>query len=205
MNSWLWHGTAGAGVPFTTLFPEPRPWPDFPSLIRILQDVGQTLDTETGETTLTSQEAAKICACGWQARAGLWRCPLLPDDLVWSVPVLRTLSDLYGPETRGDRWHPKRARVLPKVAPVECLGKFDKKLILGLQKAPGQRRDRRTLIRTYWRRGARFVRHRIAELLKLDFITEQDGFFYPISEAAFKTWREELSRPSRPVPVSTFY
>src|SRR2546428_8251400 len=72
--------------------------PDYPALIPILQNLRQPLDLESGETILTSSEAAKIRACGIEARAGLWRCPLLPDDLVWFLPVLWMLSDRIGPD-----------------------------------------------------------------------------------------------------------
>ena len=105
---WQWDR---AEIPLDMLNP-PRPssGPDYARLIEVLMSLRQSLDAESGETTLTSEEAASIRACGFSARAGRWRCPLLPDDLVWHLPVLRMLSDLYGPETRGGQWHPRRAR-----------------------------------------------------------------------------------------------
>jgi len=52
---------------------------------------------------LTREEAVQIRACGLAARAGRWRCPLLPDCLVRHLSLLWMLSDQYGPETRGQQ------------------------------------------------------------------------------------------------------
>jgi hypothetical protein len=97
---------------------EAVPGPDYQTLIPILQNLRQPLNPESGETILTSAEAAQIRACGFQARAGPWRCPLLPDNLVWFLPVLWMLSDRIGPELRiGTRWNPRRAAVRPVRSP----------------------------------------------------------------------------------------
>ena len=44
--------------------------PDFSALIPILQNLRRPLDPESGKTVFTSSEAAKIRACGIEARAG---------------------------------------------------------------------------------------------------------------------------------------
>jgi hypothetical protein len=181
--------------------------PDFPALIPILQGLHQALDTETGETMLTPAEAANIRECGLEARAGLWRCPLLPDDVVWWIPVLRLLPDLYGPETRGERWNPRRAAVRAIVQPIDPLDKFSRRLLQRLREAPGQRLDRRALKRAFWREGTRFVDFTINRLIAEDYLTAQGRWLYPFSRSEFQAWqeaeRDAQARPRRPVPVST--
>lgn len=206
MHSVGWHGAKpGSEIPLDVLLPPKAPqWPDYQALISILQDLRQPLDPESGETVLTSEEAARISACGLEARAGLWRCPLLRDNLVWWIPVLCMLSDLYGPETRGDRWHAKRAAVRQVVRPMDPLGKFDRRLIRRLLGAPGHCLTRSALKRTYWRRGASSVDFTIDRLLAMDYINEHGGLLYPFSKTEFKAWQEEQKRPRRPIPVQHF-
>ncbi len=174
--------------------PKAPQWQNYPALIVILQDLRRPLDTESGETILTSTEAAMISACGLVARAGLWRCPLLPDNLVWHIPVLCMLSDLYGPETRGERWHFKRAAVRLFVGPMDALTKFGRRMIRLLQNAPRRCLTRSALKRTLWRAGARFVDFTIDRLIAADFITEYEGRLYPFSKAVFKARLEAQSR-----------
>ena len=136
----------------------------------------------------------QIRACGLAARAGRWRCPLLPDCLVRHLSLLWMLSDQYGPETRGHRWHPKRAAVLPVIPPIDPLSRFDRRVIRRLQSAPGQRRNRQPLKHTYWRRGAAAVDFTIDRLIAGDYITESGGWLYPFSKAHFKALLGAQSR-----------
>jgi hypothetical protein len=205
MRSVGWQGARpGEEIPLDSLIP-PRAssGPDYARLIEILMSLRQSLDLESGETILTTDEATRIRDCGLAARAGRWRGPLLPDDLVWFLPVLHALSDAIGPELgRGSRWHPRRAAVLPIIPSLDPLSKFDRRLIRQLQNAPGQSLPRSALKRTYWRRRAWLVDHTIDRLLAADHFTEHDGLFYPFSRAGFKAWREAQARPRRLVPVS---
>jgi hypothetical protein len=179
--------------------------PDYPRLIEVLTNLRQCLDPQSGETILTASEAAKIRACGFAARATVWRCPLLPDDLVWYLPILSELSDRIGPELRrGTRWHPKRAAICI-TKPIGPLGKLDRRLILLIEKARHQRLDRRTLKRILWRRGARVIDFALDRLLSEDHITEQGGFLFPFSKAEFKASIDEQRRPRGLAPVSTVY
>jgi hypothetical protein len=217
MQSVGWQGAkSGAEIPLDTLtLPRASSGPDFARLIEVLMSLRQYLDPESGETVLTTEEAAGIRACGFVARAGRWRCPLLPDDLVWHLPVLSALSDAIGPELRGSRWHPKRAAIRPMIPPTDPLSKFERRLIRRLQDAPGQRLDRGALKRTYWRRGAAFVDFTIDSLIAGDYITEH-GHFLPAqpgrtegaagsADARACTKLLVDARPLRPVPVSTIY
>ena len=55
--------------------------PDFAALIEVLMTLRYRPD-HLGETKLNSREAARIRACGFEARAGWkrpWCCPLLPS------------------------------------------------------------------------------------------------------------------------------
>jgi hypothetical protein len=197
-----WHSGRAENA-FDILIP-PRPWPDFPALVPILLDLHQPLDTESGETVLTSAEAARIRGCGLAARAGRWRCPLLPDYLVFHVSILWLLSERLGPDsTRGNRWHLKRAAVLPLIPPIDPVSKFERRLILRLQLAPSQRLNRPALKRTYWRRGASAVDFTVNRLVAKDYITERDGWLYPFSRADFRKCQEAERRPRLRVPIST--
>jgi hypothetical protein len=171
------------------------------ALVDVLLNLRQPLDW-AGETVLTSEEAAKIGACGVEARAGKWYCPTLPHSIVGTLWALRHLSDEIDPATRPVPWREKRAAI-HRVS-IDPLSKFDRRVIRRLQKARGQRLDRRALKRTYWRRGAWFV-DRTIDLLTTDYITEYGGFLYPYSRAALHALLEARTRPCRPVPVSTIY
>jgi hypothetical protein len=176
--------------------------PNYSALVDVLLNLRQPLDC-AGETILTSDEAAKIRACGIEARAGKWYCPPLPANVVGTVWRLSHLSEEIDPATRPVPWREKRAAIR-RVA-IDPLTMFDRRLIRRLQNAPGQRLDRRALKRTYWRRAAWFVDRTIDRLLTTDYITEYGGFLYPYSRAAFHALLEAQSRPRRPVPVSTIY
>jgi hypothetical protein len=179
----------------------PTSGPDHPALVDVLLNLGQPLD-RAGETVLTSEEAAKIRACGIEARAGEWYCPALPHSVVGTLWALRYLSAEIDPAMRPVPWREKRAAICH--VSVDPLSRFDRRVIRRLPKARGQRLDRRALKRTYWRRGAWFVDRTIDRLIAGDHITDQDGFLYPYSRAAFHALLEAQKRPRRPVPVSTF-
>jgi hypothetical protein len=74
-------GPGGEIPPYMLNPPAVISGPDYPALVDILLNLCQPLDS-AGETILTSDEAAKIRACGVEARAGKWYCPLLPRSVV---------------------------------------------------------------------------------------------------------------------------
>ena len=156
-----------AGLRNSPRLSETPPGPDFSTLVDVLLDLRQIPDA-AGETVLDSVEAARIRVCGFVARKGLWRCPLIPPEFL--LPGLWHLAADIDPATRPVVWHPKRAQ-LRKLLPIDPLDKFARFLIRRLEKAPGQRLDRRELKRTFWRRGARFVDFTIDRLLAEDHIT----------------------------------
>jgi hypothetical protein len=176
--------------------------PNYPALVDVLLNLRQPID-QAGETILTSEEAARIRACGIEARAGKWYCPPLPASVVGTVWGLSYLSEEIDAATRPVTWCEKRAAI--RRVSIDPLTKFDRRVIRRLQSAPGQRLDRRALKRTYWRRGARFVDRTIDRLLTTDHITEHGGFLYPYSRAVFRALLEAQKRPRRPVPISIFY
>ena len=194
----------GTETPLIVLIPQRRSaGPDYRTLIDVLLNLRQPLDL-AAETILTSDEAARIRACGVEARKGKWYCPALPRSFVGSYWRLYFLCDDIEPEMRPFPWREKRAAIR-SVAPADPLGKFDRRLIRLLRKAPGQRRDRHALKRTLWRSGARFVDYTIDRLLARGHITEHAGSIYPFSKAEFNARMEAQKRPRRLVPVSTTY
>lgn len=65
--------------------------PDYADLIRLLFQL-RIFPDATGETTLTSEEAANISSLGFSAEAGRWKCPPLPPNLTRDNPLLEPLS-----------------------------------------------------------------------------------------------------------------
>lgn len=141
MQSVGWQG-GRAEIPLDTLIPPcASSGPDYARLIEVLLTLRQPLDPESGETILTREEAARIRTCRVAARAGRWRCPLLPDHRVRFLPALCGLSDAIGPEFRqGTRWHRRRAPVLPIIWPPEPLSTFDRRFLTRLARGPIPRR-----------------------------------------------------------------
>lgn len=174
------------------------PFPDYLGLIDVLLNLRQPLDL-TGETILTSDDAAQIRACGVEARAGKWYCPPLPASVVGTVWRLSYLSDEIDPATRPVPWREKRAAICH--VSVDPLSKFERLLIRRLQNAP----DRRALRRKYRSYGVRLVDFTIDRLIAGDYITEHGGMLYPLSKAALSARFEAESHPRRPVPVSVIY
>jgi hypothetical protein len=190
-------------TPLNVLIPQRRSaGPDYAKLVEVLTTLRQYLDSESGETVLTSEEAARIRACGFAARAGLWRCPLLPDHLVCFRPGLFLLSDRYGPETRGNRWHPKRAAVLPVVTPPDPVWSHEKGILDLLEMQPNHRLTRRQLQQRVSRRFPTWYLDRMLEhLVALDIITVDSGSIYPYSHAEFDARQRQAHEPRRLVPV----
>jgi hypothetical protein len=81
--------------------------PDYPRLTEVLFRFGITPDG-LGEVRLSRDEAAAIRACGWTARADHahpWRCPPLPDQLVYGT-CLEHLSGVKRPFLPGGKGAP---------------------------------------------------------------------------------------------------
>jgi hypothetical protein len=176
--------------------------PDYLTLKDVLLNLCQPLDL-AAETILKSDEAAKIRACGIEARKGEWYCPALPRAAVGSFWRLSHLCNDIDPYERPVPWREKRAAI--RSVAIDPLGKFDHRLIRLLQDAPGQCLSRGALKRTLWRSGARFVDYTIDRLLAEDHITEHEGWLYPFGKSEFNARIEAQKRPRLLVPVSTGY
>jgi len=81
------------GLQNSPRLPETPPGPDFSTLVDVLIDLRQIPDA-AGETVLDSREAARIRSCGFVARKGLWRCPLIPPEFLlpglWHLAPIST-------------------------------------------------------------------------------------------------------------------
>jgi hypothetical protein len=165
-------------------------------LIEVLKRLRHDLDPESGETILTTEEAARIRACGFAARAGLWRCPLLPDNLIWWIPVLRLLSDLYGPETRN-RWHPKRAAIRT-IKPLDPITDHEQSILDLLGRAAGHHLTRRQLQQRVSRRfPTRYLDRMLHHLGALDRIVHEGDWLYPCSRSDFDAMQRHARDPRR--------
>src|SRR5215469_12776795 len=102
--------------------PQPPPGPDYSALVDALLDLGKIPDW-AGETVLDSREAARIRSCGFAARKGLWRCPLIPPEFL--LPGLWHLAADIDPATRPVVWHPKRA-ACRQISCIDPLSKREK-------------------------------------------------------------------------------
>lgn len=172
--------------------------PDYPALVEVLLNLHQLPDW-AGETTLTSTEAAKIRACGLTARAGRpWRCPLLPREYAGRYPALRHLCDDIDPAMRPVVWHPKRAPVIPPVAPIEPLSKIDRRFLALVHKAPERRIRKYVLQRKLWRFQARFFNHTLSRLIAAGWLALQGRWLYTAQPAAVRDDRAVV-RPRRRV------
>jgi hypothetical protein len=176
--------------------------PDYLRLIDVLWNLSQPLDM-AGETILTSDEAAKIRACGIEARKGRWYCPALPRSVVGSIWKLCHLADDIDPYDRPVPWREKRAAIR-SIAPIDPLGKLDRRVLRLLHSAPGKRLSRGSIKRTLWRSGPRSVDFTIERLLASDHITEYVGMLYTLSKARLRAQTEAQSRPRRLVPIQQF-
>ncbi len=67
---------------------------DFAGLVEVLRNLQQVPDA-TAQTVLTVEEAAKIRALGFAAKAGPWRVPPLPDELVVGDGLLECLGETW--------------------------------------------------------------------------------------------------------------
>jgi hypothetical protein len=128
------------------------------------------------ETKLDSREAAKIRACEFEARAGWkrpWRCPLLPDRLLWEYPALQHMSDaierLWLPRYGG--WNPKRARPI-QIAPRDPVSKLDQRFLRILRSGPLAKRE---LQRRLWRIPATIFNAALLRLIAEGWIIEHLG------------------------------
>jgi hypothetical protein len=158
--------------------PNSPPGPDYSALVEVLLDLRQLPDW-AGETVLDSSEAARIRACGITARAGLWRCPLVPWEFLGRYPTLWHLSDDIDPATRPVVWHQKRAK-FRQIASIDPLSKHERQLLRLLSNAPGGRLTRRQLRhRLSWRISARLLDHMLDRLRAQDCIAVTDGWIYP--------------------------
>ena len=70
---------------------EMKPTPNYATLVKLLP-ILRRLPDAVGETTLTSEEAAKIRSFGFAANGGRWKCPPLPPPLTRDNPLLEPLS-----------------------------------------------------------------------------------------------------------------
>src|SRR5215469_1580471 len=179
--------------------PQPPPGPDYSALVDALLDLGKIPD-EAGETVLDSREAARIRSCGFVARKGLWRCPLIPPEFL--LPVLAHLASDIDPATRPVVWHPKRAE-FRQISTIDPLSKRENQLIRLIRKAPDGRLTRRQLQQRVSRRiWTRLLDHMLKHLAEQHYITvTPDGWIYPFGRAEFDALERQAREPRRPTPL----
>ena len=168
--------------------------PNFAALIEVLITL-RCLPDGLGETKLDKREAAKIRACGFEARASskwMWRCPPLPDELVWWNPFLRHLSDAIDPRSRPGPWHPRRAAPR-RIAQEYPLRKLEIRIIDMLNRPPYYSLSKRQLQQKLWRIPARFFNHLLGRMIAENRITFDNGLLYPFGRETFD-WAYRDSR-----------
>ena len=151
------------------------------ALIEVFRTRGVYPDCLGELHNLSHAEAGAIRACGYKARAGrygrVWRCPVLPDELVrWTEfdYLSDALPRAYG--YRWGEWHPKRAEY-HEILPKDPLSKHQHRLIRMIRNADQRRLTRRQLQTRVSRwASARYLDHMLQTLLKLGRITVQDGW-----------------------------
>jgi len=187
------------GLQNSPRLPETPPGPDFSTLVDVLIDLRQIPDA-AGETVLDSREAARIRSCGFVARKGLWRCPLIPPEFL--LPGLWHLAADIDPATRPVVWHPKRA-ACRQISSIDPLSKREHQLIRLIRKAPGGRLTRRQLQQRVSRRiWTRLLDHMLKQLAAQDYITvTPEGWIYPFGRAEFDTLERQAREPRRPTPL----
>jgi hypothetical protein len=181
------------------LLPNPTTGPDWAALVDALLGLRQLPDW-AGETTIDSDEAASIRACGWSARKGLWRCPTIPPEFL--LPGLWHLADDIDPAMRPAVWHAKRAACC-QISPMDPLSNREHQLIRLIRKAPGGRLTRRQLQQRVSRRiWTRLLDHMLHRLRAQDYITvSPDGWIYPFGRAEFDAGEQHAREPRCPKPL----
>jgi hypothetical protein len=179
--------------------PETPPGPDFSSLVDVLLDLHQIPDW-AGETVLDSVEAARIRSCGFAARKGLWRCPLVPPEFL--LPGLWHLAADIDPSTRPVVWHPKRAKT-QQISAIDSLSNRERQLVRLIRNAPAGRLTRRQLQQRVSRRiWTRLLDHMLHRLRAQDYITiTPEGWIYPFGRAEFDALERQASEPRHPKPL----
>lgn len=152
-----------------------KPLPDYEGLIHLLRYLRRPVDG-LGETVLSRSEAAKVRACGIEARAACtWRCPLLPDVLVRDNPGFEYLSDKADPFWRRRGWNPQRAQQLPRYEP-SPLGAIEEKILLVLSRAPSHRMAKRRLQQLLWRLPASILNYVLRSLSQQGYLQWHNGW-----------------------------
>jgi hypothetical protein len=172
------HVAAWQGARSGALIPLPNPprassGPDWPALVDILLNLIQPPDG-AGQTFLTFDESARICACGIEASPGWWRCPGLPMSVagtVWRLSHLAVDDELA---TQLVTSRMKRAAVR-SCTPIDPLNKFDRRFLLRLRRGPLPKRLlQQTLGRDY---PARMFNHNCKRLAKEGYLALHDGLY----------------------------
>jgi hypothetical protein len=189
MQSVLWQANIGARAASTPPC-APKPSnpragrgravsPNYPALINVIASL-RSLPDHLGETRIDRKESARIRACGFTARAGLWRCPALPDEQIW-WGTLWHLSDKihhqYGNTRQGKDgyWHRNRSRPV-SIAPIDPLSKFDRRFLNLLQRRGPMRR--REMQRRLWRIPASIFNPVLSRLIAEGYIEPADEWVY---------------------------
>ncbi|HZT32544.1 MAG TPA: DNA/RNA-binding winged helix domain-containing protein [Bryobacteraceae bacterium] len=194
------HASTHVDAPPSDPIGESVPGPEYEALAEVLMRL-RNIPDGLGETVLSSEEAAQIRRCGFQARAGCtWRCPPLPDELVRWNPLLHHLSDAIDPLSRFSPWHPRRA-ASRRIADIYPLMRIERKVIEHVRRPP-YRLPRRRLQQKMWRLPASFFNHMLNRMIAEDRITQQDGWLYPYSRAEFERVHQSQNCPAQPVTRS---
>jgi len=155
-----------------------HPAPNYAALVSVVKGLRRLPDASLGETVPNRKDAARIRACGFEARGGQpWRCPLIPDDLVQGDPVLEPLAAGYDKFYRSRKWNPERAQPLNPALP-SSFTKMEEAILLMLRRAPDRRLPKRTVQQRLWRLPAKFLNHIIQSLAARGYLQWQGSHIW---------------------------
>ena len=166
-----------------------RSAPDYAGLVKLLPVLRNLVDA-CGEVTLTPQEAELIRSLGFAVKAGRWRVPPVPPELVADNPLLEHLSLGWvppGATFRDLTNHREEALNSPHFSRVPGvqdeqfpLTKLQERIVAKLNRHGGCPK-RRTIQQRCWRTPATAFNHALQALLDSK-VVKQEGSFLCVAQ-----------------------